>query len=113
MLVVGLATESSSSHTSKIERQQELCFCFAPGGKEDRDDEVCKHTRAVIVADAYRMQRGVYDTTSSNVLAIVSNGSKYRTILKIPYDPGTKFSFINILASRAHRKKEKKERKKS
>ena len=80
MLVVGLATESSSSHTSKIERQQELCFCFAPGGKEDRDDEVCKHTRAVIVADAYRMQRGVYDTTSSNVLATVSNGSEYRTI---------------------------------
>ena len=80
MLVVGLATESSSSNTSKIERQQELCFCFVPGGKEDCDDEVCKHTRAVIVADAYRMQRGVYDTTSSNVLATVSNGSEYRTI---------------------------------
>ena len=73
IVVVGLATESSRRHTSKIERQQDLSFCFAPGGKEDHFYGVCKHTRAVIVADAYRMQRGVYGTTSSMELATVSN----------------------------------------
>ena len=52
IVVVGLATESSRRHTSKIERQQDLSFCFAPGGKEDHFYGVCKHTRSVIVADA-------------------------------------------------------------
>ena len=73
IVVVGLATESSRRHTSKIAKQQDLCFCFAPSGKEDCFHVVCKHTCAVIVADAFRMQRGVYVTTSSMELAAVSN----------------------------------------
>ena len=38
---------------------------------------MCKHTRAVIVTDAYRMQRGVYGTTSSMELAAVSDVEEY------------------------------------